>query len=165
MKKLSLFLLAFLPLTLGACTPNSDGPTNIEPSINETTSASSEAEAVVVKGIGELTWHFDVTFLCLANVTIKEDIILKVEISDASEVTTDAFTGYLDGKEAYLNQYVNKTVQQIIDLKISDPKDVTNHYDGGSIDGCIDVITGASASSTVIAKAVKDACLKYMEEK
>ena len=56
---------------------------------------------------------------------------------------------------------LGKTLEE---LKAMDPLDPTDHYDGGSIEGCIDAISGATASSTVVAKAIKNAVNDALSE-
>ena len=130
---------------------------------NETGEPSGDGseKTQTLTGSATLTWHGNLEFLALVDVTLQGDVIQSVTVRDGSFITTDAFAGWEPNKAAYLEQYVGLTVADIEELRALPPEDVNNHYDGGSIEGDVSVVTGASASSTVIAMAVKDAISKY----
>ena len=117
-------------------------------------------------GSSTLTWHGNETFNCVVEVTIKNNVIEKVEIREGSYIHTgvETFRIWDENKEKYLSSYVGKTLEEIEELKTMDPLDPTDHYDGGSIEGCIDAISGATASSTVVAKAIKNAVNDALSE-
>ncbi|MCI8388715.1 MAG: FMN-binding protein [Clostridiales bacterium] len=148
MKKTKFTAILLSLLLLASCgQPASDG--------ND--SDSDKTETRTVTGTATMTWHSTTQFVAAIDVTLNGDVIESIEIRDGSVIVTDAFSGWQKGKNDYLAQYTGKTVEQIKALKTEAPKDVNNHYDGGSIEGDIDAIAGATASSTVIAMAVKNA--------
>lgn len=153
MKKILLLVLMLITITLAACD-------------SELTEASADdktetAETKVVSGSATLTWHYNETFMAVVDVTLEGDVIKNVSVRDSSYVHTgeEAFRLWVDNKDYYLESYIGLTIDQVKTLEANDPKDVTNHNDGGSMSGDVDAIAGATASSTVVAKAVKAAIL------
>lgn len=143
MKKI--FIALSLLILLVSCTNNQ--------------SVKDESKIQTLTGLATLTWHGNETFNCVVKVTLTDDVIVKVEVKEGSYINTgiETFRLWEENKDEYLASYVGKTVAEINALEANDPIDVSNHYDGGSMSGCIDAIAGATASSTVVAKAVKDA--------
>lgn len=148
MKKL--FLLAFIILT--AFLTSCNGSNN---------NSSETPEIRVVSGSATLVWHYDETFMAIVDVTLNGDTITNVTVRDSSYVHTgdSTFRLWTENKDYYLESYIGLTVDEIKALKADDPIDVTNHNDGGSMSGAVDAIAGATASSTVVAKAIKAAIL------
>lgn len=153
-KKFLTLFLALLLLT--SCASGEGGAAETGDGVSE----SVENTVKTVTGTANLTWHVDTTFVAAVDVTVEDGVITDLVLRDASVVTTDAFTGWIKGRESYLEQYIGKTVEQIKALVAEQPVDVYNHYDGGSMSGDIDAIAGATASSTVVAMAVKNAIEK-----
>ena len=103
----------------------------------------------------------ETTFTAVVDVTISGDKIESIALRSSSVVSTDAFTGWRDNRESYLAQYNGISLDSIRNLEVHGSTDVTDHHNVGEINGDIDAIAGATASSVVIAMAVKDAVSKY----
>ena len=155
MKKSAAALLLALCALLPSC--GSGETEETQPSVPADTAA-----AVTVTGTGKLTWHNgDANFLAVVDVTIENDSVKSIELRKSSVVSTDAFTGWRDNRETYLAQYDGLSLDAVKELKVNYPTDITDHNNVGSLEGEIDAISGATASSVVIAAAVKDAVEKY----
>ena len=159
-KRMISALLAVSSLLLPSCgaaeTPSAPETTEAPESSDETTSGE-----VTVTGIGTMVWHVDTTFTAVVDVTISGDKIESIALRSSSVVSTDAFTGWRDNRESYLSQYNGISLDSIRNLEVHGSTDVTDHHNVGEINGDIDAIAGATASSVVIAMAVKDAVSKY----
>ena len=126
----------------------------------ETTAAPTEPVEQTLTGTGTLTWHGSVKFCVVADVTVKEDIIQSVALRDSSYVTTDAFTGWVDNRDAFLARFEGKSAADILAMEALSPDDTGDHEDGGTVSGAVDGITGATASSNAVVRAVQDALSK-----
>ena len=131
------------------------------PSCGSGAAGDPETTEVTVTGIGTMVWHVDTTFTAVVDVTISGDKIESIALRSSSVVSTDAFTGWRDNRESYLAQYNGISLDSIRNLEVHGSTDVTDHHNVGEINGDIDAIAGATASSVVIAMAVKDAINKY----
>ncbi len=151
MKKIGL-IIGLLLISLAGCNNNSND--------NEKTDTSIVLEEKTYRGSSTLTWHTNETFVAMVDVTILGNKITKVEIVDGSYITTGSDSFKLWDEEEFLSRFIGKTVEEINALEANDPVNPSNHFDGGSLSGSVDVIAGATASSTVVAKAVKQAVLK-----
>ena len=151
MKKIAALLCALLlaagAISLSACAAGREG--------------GSEPQVQTLTGTATLTWHGHLEFLAVVDVVLEGDVIQSVTVRDGSFITTDAFSGWEPNREAYLEQYVGLTGADITEMKALPPDDANDHHDGGSVEGAVSVVTGASASSTVIAMAVKNAIERY----
>ena len=151
MKKLGL-IVGLLLVALAGCNNNSND--------NEKTDTNIVLEEKTYRGSSTLTWHTNETFVAMVDVTILGNKITKVEIVDGSYITTGSDAFKLWDEEEFLSRFIGKTVEEINALEANDPVNPSNHFDGGSLSGSVDAIAGATASSTVVAKAVKQAVLK-----
>lgn len=152
MKKTAALLCALL-LAVGAVSLAACGGSGAE--------GNTDAQEQTLTGTATLTWHGNLEFLAVVDVALEGDVIQSVTVREGSFITTDAFSGWEPNREAYLEQYVGLTVADITEMKALPPDDANDHHDGGSIEGAVSVVTGASASSTVIAMAVKNAIEQY----
>lgn len=159
-KRIISALLALSALLLPSCGSGAAGDpeTTDAPSTDAETTTAGE---VTVTGIGTMVWHVDTTFTAVVDVTISDDKIESIALRSSSVVSTDAFTGWRDNRESYLAQYNGISLDSIRNLEVHGSTDVTDHHNVGEINGDIDAIAGATASSVVIAMAVKDAVNKY----
>lgn len=163
-KRIISALLALSALMLPSCgsaagePETSDAPSTGAPATDAETTTAGE---VTVTGIGTMVWHIDTTFTAVVDVTISGDKIESIALRSSSVVSTDAFTGWRDNRESYLAQYNGISLDSIRNLDVHGSTDVTDHHNVGEINGDIDAIAGATASSVVIAMAVKDAVNKY----
>ncbi len=153
-KKFLTILLACL--LLASCSSGEGGAADTA----NTSPEAVETAAKTATGTATLTWHVNTTFVAAVDVTVEDGVITDLVLRDGSVVTTDAFTGWIKGRESYLEQYIGKTVEQIKALVAEQPEDVYDHHDGGSMSGDVDAIAGATASSAVVAMAVKNAIEK-----
>ena len=136
--------LALSVLLLPSCGSAAGEPeTTDAPATDAETTIAGE---VMVTGIGTMVWHVDTTFTAVVDVTISGDKIESIALRSSSVVSTDAFTGWRDNRESYLAQYNGISLDSIRNLEVH---------------GSTDVTEGATASSVVIAMAVKDAVSKY----
>lgn len=159
-KRIISAFLALSALSLPSCGSGAAGDpeTTDAPSTDAETTTAGE---VTVTGIGTMVWHVDTTFTAVVDVTISGDKIESIALRSSSVVSTDAFTGWRDNRESYLAQYNGISLDSIRNLEVHGSTDVTDHHNVGEINGDIDAIAGATASSVVIAMAVKDAVNKY----
>lgn len=159
-KRIISAFLALSALLLPSCGSGAAGDpeTTDAPSTDAETTTAGE---VTVTGIGTMVWHIDTTFTAVVDVTISGDKIESIALRSSSVVSTDAFTGWRDNRESYLAQYNGISLDSIRNLEVRGSTDVTDHHNVGEINGDIDAIAGATASSVVIAMAVKDAVNKY----
>lgn len=123
--------------------------------------AQTEAAGKTVTGTASMTWHGDTEFTAIVDVSLQDGVLTGIALREGSVIDTgvSTFRLWAEGKDAYLAQYAGKTVQEILDLKLT-PSANQDHYDGGKIEGAIDAVSGATASSTTIAMAVQDAVKK-----
>ncbi len=147
--------LALTSLLLASCAPAQDA--SVQDASEQTDAAETTQTAT---GTATLTWHGTTQFVAAVEVTVTGDTIDSVTVRDGSMVSTDAFTGWIKGQEEYLAQYTGKTLEQIKALEAKAPENPKDHHDGGSMSGDVDAISGATASSTVVAMAVKNAVEK-----
>ena len=131
----------------------------------ETTAAPTEAVEQTLTGTGTMTWHGNVKFCVVADVTVKGDVIQNVSLRDSSLVTTDAFTGWVDNRDEFLGRFVGVPADEILAMEALSPDDSNDHEDGGSVSGGVDGITGATASSNVVVRAIQDALSKLEAQK
>lgn len=126
---------------------------------------AAEAIGESYTGIASMTWHGDTEFTAIVDVTIDNGVITGVNVREGSVIDTgtESFRLWAEGKDAYFAQYIGKDVQVILDLVLT-PSANVDHFDGGKIEGGIDAVTGATASSTTVAMAVQDAVKKATEE-
>ena len=158
-KRMISAFLALSALLLPSCGSAAGEPeTTDAPATDAETTTAGE---VIVTGIGTMVWHVDTTFTAVVDVTISGDKIESIALRSSSVVSTDAFTGWRDNRESYLAQYNGISLDSIRNLEVHGSTDVTDHHNVGEINGDIDAIAGATASSVVIAMAVKDAVSKY----
>ena len=155
-KRLISALLIIPALALPSC-----GGAPVTPSDTTAETEDTSANEVTVTGIGTTVWHVNTTFTAVVDVTISGDKIKSVALRSSSVVSTDAFTGWRDNRESYLKQYEGISLDSIRNLEVHGSTDVNDHHNVGGINGDIDAISGATASSVVIAMAVKDAVNKY----
>lgn len=122
---------------------------------------SASNQQKVVTGVASMTWHGDTVFTAIVDVTLEDNVLVGIALREGSVTDTDTTTPrpWVEGKDAYFAQYAGKTVEEILALKLT-PSANKDHYDGGKIEGVIDAVTGATASSTTIAMAVQDAIQK-----
>lgn len=155
MKKVFLLVFTLLAILVVGCNNKN------EEHSNDQADNTNTLETRVVSGSATLTWHFNETFMAIVDVTLEGDVIKKVEVRDSSYVHTgeSAFRLWVENKDYYLQSFEGLTIDQIKALEANDPADVSNHNDGGSMSGDVDAIAGATASSTVVAKAVKAAII------
>ena len=159
-KRMISAFLALSALLLPSCGSGAAGDpeTTDAPATDSETTTAGE---MMVTGIGTMVWHVDTTFTAVVDVTISGDKIESIALRSSSVVSTDAFTGWRDNRESYLAQYNGISLDSIRNLEVHGSTDVTDHHNVGEINGDIDAIAGATASSVVIAMAVKDAVSKY----
>ena len=112
-----------------------------------------------------MTWHGDTVFTAIVDVSMQDNVLTGIALREGSVIDTgvDTFRLWAEGKEAYLAQYAGKTAQEILDLRLT-PSANEDHHDGGKIEGAIDAVSGATASSTTIAMAVQNAVEKEMNK-
>ena len=157
MKKAFLLVLVVLGILLVGCNKKTDE--------NTTNNDANKVETRVVTGSATLTWHYNETFMAIVDVTLEGNVIKKVEVRDSSYVHTgeSAFRLWAENKDYYLQSYEGLTIEQVQALEANDPLNPSDHNDGGSMSGDVDAIAGATASSTVVAKAIKAAILNAIE--
>lgn len=159
MKRTAVALFIASLFIMSGCNNNSNSTSISNTNVESVTITDSNVEKKY-RGSSSLTWHTNETFVALVDVTILGDKITKVEIVDGSYITTGKDAFKLWDEEEFLKRFIGKTIAEINELEANDPKDPTNHFDGGSLNGEVEAIAGATASSTVVAKAVKEAVLK-----
>lgn len=158
MKKIGFLALAVSSLLFVSC--GNDIITAPEPENEFVISEVTESAERTVTGTGRLKWHGNTEFVAVVDVTAENDIIRKINVRNGSFIETDAFARWDEERENYLSEYEGISFSQIDSLTAEPPADVNNHYDAGRMSGDIDAVSGATASSTVIAMAVKDAVKK-----
>lgn len=111
-------------------------------------------------GRASLSWHGgDANFEAIVEVTVLDKVITDVVLRDSSIVDIQPFDKWEDNYEYFLTTFIGMSLEEISNISLSEePTDY--HYTGSTVDG-IDIITGASASSRVVIKAVQDACSKF----
>ena len=137
------------------------------PAAPEDASAPAETAAAgkIITGTASMTWHGDTVFTAIVDVSMQDNVLTGIALREGSVIDTgvDTFRLWAEGKEAYLAQYAGKTAQEILDLRLT-PSANEDHHDGGKIEGAIDAVSGATASSTTIAMAVQNAVEKEMNK-
>lgn len=123
------------------------------------TGCSSEAERTLI-GTAQFDWHVPIhTFDVTVHVTLKGDKITNVRLNEASYFETGDYDEWCNGQEIYLEQYVGLTVSQVLDFEIVG--EATDKIYVGHLVGDVYVVTGATASSLAVAKAIMNAMTKY----
>lgn len=144
MRKSALFLAAVFALGLTACSHKTEDKTPV---------------TVTKSGIASNTWHDkNNVFTAIVTVTVTDGVVKEIELSDSSTIHTgtDTFVLWETNKEDYMAQYLGKTTEELLKMEVT-PSKMTDHFDGGTMNGCIDAISGATASSVTYALAVQNA--------
>lgn len=146
MKKLLLIVLLVLTTSLTACN-------------NEEVSTDNQVERTIT-GVAAFQWHIPITtFNVTVHVTFKGDTITEVRINEASFYETGDYDIWVQNQDTYLAQYVGLTVEQVKSFEIIG--EATDKIYVGELIGDVYVVTGASATSLAVAKAVMNAVSKY----
>ena len=129
-------------------------------------------EEKTVSGTGTLIWHINEEFTAEAEVTVKDNVITDITVNPESYVTTGmkytmgnkTYEWTEEVQSKYLSQYIGLNVSQILAMDVRQPADPTDHYDGGSLTSDdVTVVTGATASSVVLAMAIRNAVAQIAE--
>lgn len=130
---------------------------------NDSDKDDTTAQVYTATGYGVNLWHYNVYFTAYVTVTVQNDIItaISLEYDRGTWMTDGSYAGFADDiRQDYLDSFVGLSATDVLDCTVLPAQDITDHYDGGVIDGSIVGVSGATASSTVIALAVQNAISK-----
>lgn len=130
----------------------------------EPQSQPSDLQPQTSTGLGENLWHWNVNFNAYATVTVTNNLLTQVTIDPDQgyyHTGAGAFPMWtMQVRDDFVKEFIGLSVKEVIELNVLPAQDVTDHYDGGSIEGAVDAVTGATASSVTIALAIQDAVSK-----
>lgn len=131
-------------------------------------SQTSDSQSQTSTGFGKNLWHGTENFTAYATVTVKDDVLVQVTIDpDRGYYHTGAgsFPSWtMQVRDDFVKEFIGLSVEKVIELKALPAQNPANHYDGGSIEGAVDAVTGATASSVTIAIAIQDAVSKIAKK-
>ncbi len=124
------------------------------------------SELETAEGYGKNVWHYNENFTAYVTVSIEEGILTQVVIDPTrGYYHTGSWDAWSDSiRDAYISEFVGLTTEEVLSIVAKPAEDPGDHHDGGKVEGVVDAVTSATASSAVIAIAIQDAVNKIVKK-